>query len=57
MTHVGYLVAGYSITFGAVAVYVAWVVARSRSLSRALQAQAPDRPRADAVGEQIRPDG
>lgn len=34
MTHVGYVVAGYTITFGAVAVYAAWVMVKTRALTR-----------------------
>ncbi len=45
MTHVGYLVAGYTITFGAIAAYAAWVVARSKSAARILEAQGADKGR------------
>ena len=34
MTHVGYLVAGWSITVAAVVAYAVWVLGRGRSLSR-----------------------
>jgi hypothetical protein len=37
VTHVEYIIAGYSITFGAIAAYAAWVVARSRSVARTLE--------------------
>ena len=36
MTHVGYLVGGYGVTFGVLAGYAAWVVARRRALAREL---------------------
>jgi heme exporter protein CcmD len=36
MTHAGYLVAGYGITFVALGAYAWRVVARGRALSRAL---------------------
>jgi CcmD family protein len=45
VSHFGYLVAGYSITFGAIGGYVAWLGIRRRSLARALGgAGAPDPP-------------
>jgi len=34
MTHVGYLIAGWSISVGAVLAYAGWVLWRGRSLSR-----------------------
>ncbi len=34
MTHVGYLVAGWSISVAAVVTYAGWVLMRGRSLSR-----------------------
>ncbi len=34
MTHIGYLVAGWSITVAAVGVYAGWVLMRGRALSR-----------------------
>ena len=34
MTHVGYLVAGWSVTVAAVVAYAGWVLLRGRSLSR-----------------------
>lgn len=42
MTHVGYIVAAYLVTFGAIAAYAAWVLARSRAVGRALDAQGTD---------------
>jgi heme exporter protein CcmD len=36
VTHVGYLAAGYGITFAALAGYAAWVVSRRRALTRDL---------------------
>ncbi len=41
MTHVGYLVAGYSITFGAIGGYVAWLSVRKRALARHLNDKRP----------------
>lgn len=35
VTHFGYLVAGYSITFGAIGGYVAWLGLRRRALAQA----------------------
>ena len=39
MTHVPYLIAGYGITFGALATYAGWLVARSRAVARELPAE------------------
>jgi CcmD family protein len=36
VTYLGYLVAGYSITFGAIGSYVAWLGVRRRALAREL---------------------
>ncbi len=36
MTHFGYLIAGYTVTFGALAGYAAWVLSRRRRLERLL---------------------
>ncbi len=36
MTHFGYLVAGYTVTFGALAGYAAWILSRRRTLARLL---------------------
>jgi len=36
VTHFGYLVAGYSITFGAIVGYAAWIGFRRRTLARQL---------------------
>ncbi len=36
MTHFGYLVAGYTVTFGALAGYAAWILSRRRALARLL---------------------
>ena len=36
MTHFGYLVAGYALTFGALASFAAWTLARRRALARLL---------------------
>lgn len=44
VSHFGYLVAGYSITFGAIGGYVAWLGIRRRTLARQMHAGAPDRP-------------
>ena len=48
MTHVGYLVAGYGITFGSLGAYAAWVVRRRQALSAELgaadDAAGPSRP-------------
>jgi heme exporter protein CcmD len=46
VTHIGYLAAGYGITFAALAGYAAWVVGRRRALTRELPAEteAPDHP-------------
>lgn len=41
MTHAGYLAAGYSVTFGAIAAYAAWVGLRRRVAMKALEAAAP----------------
>ena len=43
VTHFGYLVAGYSITFGAIGGYVAWLAVRRRALARQLVDASPDR--------------
>jgi len=42
MTHVGYLIAGWGITLGAVGVYAASLVRRGRSLAKTVP---PDRQR------------
>ena len=34
MTHTGYLVAGYGVTFAVLAGYAAWIVGRKRTLAR-----------------------
>lgn len=34
MTHAGYVIAGYAVTFGALGAYVAWMAVRSRALAR-----------------------
>ncbi|HUQ63198.1 MAG TPA: hypothetical protein VM121_05560 [Acidimicrobiales bacterium] len=45
VTHFGYLVAGYSITFGAIGGYAAWLVLRQRALGRAAtDKRSPDEP-------------
>jgi CcmD family protein len=36
VTHLGYLIAGYSITFGAIGGYVAWLGIRQRAVRRAV---------------------
>jgi CcmD family protein len=41
MTHVGYLVAGYSITFAAIGGYVTWLTVRSRAVARQLNDDKP----------------
>ncbi|MDQ6927159.1 MAG: CcmD family protein [Actinomycetota bacterium] len=41
MTHVGYLIAGYAITFGAVGSYVALLGLRRRALARDLSDKRP----------------
>ncbi len=33
MTHFGYLVAGYALTFASLAGYAAWILSRRRSLA------------------------
>ena len=38
MTHVGYLVAGYGLTFGALGAYAAWVLRRRRMVTRTVEA-------------------
>jgi len=43
VTHFGYLIAGYSITFGVIGIYVTWLGLRQRALTRA----APDKRRPD----------
>lgn len=43
VTHFGYLVAGYSITFGAIGGYIAWLSVRRRSLARQLGDEPSDR--------------
>jgi heme exporter protein CcmD len=40
MTHLGYLIGGYGVTFAALAGYVAWMRARTRALAR----QVPPEP-------------
>ena len=45
MTHTGYLVGGYGVTFGVLAGYAAWVVARRRNLARETLAEAEGRDR------------
>lgn len=37
MTHAGYIAAGYTITFGAIGAYVAWLGARRRAVARMLR--------------------
>ena len=39
MTHTGYLVGGYGVTFAVLAGYAAWVVARGRALAREVAAK------------------
>ena len=39
MTHTGYLIGGYGVTFGVIAAYAAWVVARGRALAREASAE------------------
>ena len=34
MTNAGYVFAGYGITFGTIALYVAWMLRRGRALSK-----------------------
>ena len=36
MSHFGYLIAGYSVVFGTLAGYAAWVLSRRRALERLL---------------------
>ena len=42
MTHVGYLIAGYSATFAALASYAAWIVNKKRALARELSPEERD---------------
>jgi len=47
VTHFGYLLAGYTLTFVVLAGYAAWVLARRRSLARLLpEGGGPERGRA-----------
>ncbi len=46
MTHLGYLVAGYTLTFVLLAGYAAWVMSRRRTLSRMLAEGGPEHGRA-----------
>ena len=45
MTHTGYLIGGYGVTFGVLAGYAAWVVARRRTLAREAPAEPEGRDR------------
>jgi len=36
VSHVGYLIAGYSVVFGSLAGYAAWILSRRRALARLL---------------------
>jgi len=36
VTHFGYLIAGYALTFGALGGYAAWILSRRRKLARLL---------------------
>ncbi|MBV8387926.1 MAG: heme exporter protein CcmD [Acidimicrobiia bacterium] len=42
MTDVGYLVAGYGITFAVLASYAAWIVSKKRALARELPPEERD---------------
>jgi len=42
VTHVGYLIAGYSATFAVLASYAAWIVNKKRALARDLSAEERD---------------
>jgi CcmD family protein len=47
VTHLGYLVAGYSITFGAIGGYVAWLGLRRRAVSRVVSRERSEHERSD----------
>ena len=42
MTHVGYLIAGYGITFGVLGSYAAWIAGKKRALARELRPEERD---------------
>lgn len=42
MTHAGELMAAYSITFGAIGAYAAWLAAKRRAIRRGVSGQGAD---------------
>ena len=42
MTHVGYLIAGYGVTFAVLSSYAAWIVGKKRALARELPSKERD---------------